>query len=99
MTSTITLLTSAVVTFLAHHFGEKFFTRNWTKQIRLTIKGYQIHHSFWGAVAIVIATIFTSGTIMFALLGYGLGSIWQHKKTHNSLSEKGLVFITRVVRK
>jgi len=95
MEQAVTFLGSAVVAFYSHHYAEKYFTRNWTRNIRLVIKGYQIHHSTWGVLAMAASLVFTSGLMTLALLGYGLGNIWQHKKTHNRINEKGLVFITR----
>jgi hypothetical protein len=38
--------------------------------------------------------VFTN-VVMFIFIGYGVGNIWQHKKTHDRVNEKGLVFITR----
>ncbi len=71
-------------------------TRHWTKNIQLRIKGYQIHHSFFGALAIILAVFLAGGVYFFAMLGYGLGNIWQHKLAHNQVNEKGLVFISRI---
>ncbi len=99
MTYTIAFITSTIISFWAHHFGERFFTGNRTKNIRLVVKGFQVHHSFWGVLVIAIATVFTGGVIMFALLGYGLGNIWQHKKTHNAINERGMVFISKIVKR
>ena len=92
-----TLLGSAFVTYFAHHYGEKFFTRNWTKKVRLIFKGYQIHHSAFGALAIVVALIISNIFATLILFGYGLGNIWQHKKTHNRFNQRGMVFISRML--
>lgn len=99
MTYVITLFTSAIVSFFGHQFAEKFLTRNRTQNIRLIVGGYQIHHSFFGMLAIAIALILAGGSLMSMLFGYGLGNIWQHKKTHNQLNEKGFVFITKIINK
>ncbi|MDZ4243669.1 MAG: hypothetical protein U1C57_01035 [Candidatus Doudnabacteria bacterium] len=90
----LTLSLSSLVAFFAHHHGEKFLKRR--KNIRLILKGYHIHHSLFGAMAIFVGIIFSSGLLMFALLGYGLGNIWQHKYTHNKVNEKGMVFVSRI---
>ena len=95
MTHAITLVSTTLLAFYAHHYAEKRLTRNWTRDFKLVVKGYQIHHSFFGAVAVLIGLIFTSSFVLTILLGYGLGNIWQHKKTHNRVNEKGLVFITK----
>ncbi|PIR97392.1 MAG: hypothetical protein COT91_01655 [Candidatus Doudnabacteria bacterium CG10_big_fil_rev_8_21_14_0_10_41_10] len=89
-------LGSAVTSFYAHHFAEKFFTRNWTRNIRLIFKGYQIHHSTFGAMAIVVAVIIAGSFFAVVLFGYGLGNVWQHKKTHNKFDQKGMVFISKI---
>lgn len=97
MNSAITLLISTFVTFLGHHFGEWFFNRGREKRLKLVIKSFHIHHSFFGLATAAIALIFTGGWLMFVLFGYSLGNIWQHKYTHNRLGEKGLVFLSRIM--
>ena len=89
-----TLFLTGITSFFGHHLGERILTKNRKKNVRLVLKGYQIHHSFWGLIAIVTALIST-GIYTTALFGYGIGNIWQHKKTHNKANEKGMVFITR----
>ena len=96
MTTSLILLISAVLSFLGHELGEKFFSNGGRKKLKLVFKGRQIHHSFWGAVSIAIAMIFTQGAVSIAILGYGLGNIWQHKITHNRVNERGIVFISKV---
>lgn len=86
------LLISGVSSFFGHHFGERFFDKN--KTAKLVLKGYQIHHSFFGLIALLLAFI-SSGIYALALVGYGIGNIWHHKKTHNNVNEKGMVFITK----
>ena len=89
-----TFLVSGIASFFAHHAGEKFFTKNGKRNIRLVFRGYQIHHSFFGVIAILAAFI-SAGYTTFALFGYGLGNIWQHKRAHNKANENGMVLITR----
>lgn len=89
-----TLLISGTASFFAHHFSEKFFTKNGKKKVKLILKGYQIHHSAWGLLAIIGALIST-GLYATAMFGYGIGNIWQHKRSHNKANENGLVFITK----
>ena len=92
-----TLSVSMLISFLVHQWGEQYFTRRGTRPIKLVIRGYQVHHSFFGALAILLAPILASGLIVVAALGYGIGNIWQHKKTHNSVNERGFIFISRVI--
>lgn len=96
MNQALTLAISAVCTFLGHHLGERYFTRGHTRKIRIVLKGYQIHHSFFGILTAAIAIIFTGGWLMFVLFGYSLGNLWQHKYTHNRLGEKGLIFLSKI---
>ena len=86
------LLISSISSFFGHHFGERFFDKN--KKAKLVLKGYQIHHSVFGLAALLLSFIST-GIYISALVGYGIGNIWHHKKTHNSVNEKGMVFITK----
>ena len=95
MTYALTLLGSTFIAFFAHHFVEKKLTRNWTRNLRVIIRGYQIHHSTWGAVALVMSIAFTSGLLMMAILGYAIGNIWQHKYTHNRINEPGFIFLSK----
>lgn len=88
------LFLTGITSFFGHHIGERFLTKKGEKKIRLVLKGYQIHHSFWGLLAILTAFIST-GLYATALFGYGIGNIWQHKRTHNKANEKGLIFITK----
>jgi len=90
------LILSSISAYWSHHFVENFLTNNGKKSIRLIIRRRQIHHSFWGIMSIAIALLFTQGFIMLAMIGYGIGNIWQHKLTHNRLGEPGLVFISKV---
>jgi len=94
------LILTGVTSFFGHHFGERFlecfFTRR-KKELSLVLKGYQIHHSFFGLLAILTALI-TTGIYTTALFGYGIGNIWQHKRTHNKINEKGMVFITKHIK-
>lgn len=89
-----TLFVSGMTSFFGHHFGERFLSKNRKRNVRLVLKGYQVHHSVFGLLAILAAFI-SAGYTTFALFGYGLGNIWQHKRTHNKVNEKGMVFITK----
>ena len=95
MTLYLSFIISATISYLGHHFGEHFFSKRGTRNINLVFKGYQIHHSTWGALVIALAIIFASGVVASAMLGYGIGNIWQHKKTHNAAKEKGMIFISK----
>ena len=95
MEQTIIFISSGVTAFFAHDWTEKRLTQNGKKQIRLVVKGYQIHHSFFGMLAIFYAILVASGGLAAILIGYGLGNIWQHKVTHNRVNENGLVFISK----
>jgi|GEM_PF-6036188 len=92
----VSFITSASVSFLAHHFAERKLSKGWTKDVRLVFRNYHIHHSFFSALIIAIAFIVTGGIVTFIFIGYGIGSMWQHKFTHNQQSEKGMVFITKI---
>ena len=91
----ITLFSSLAISFLSHQFSENFLRRNGSN-VRLIIRNYQVHHSFWGMAFIAFALFFATGHYALAMVGYGLGNLWQHKLTHNRVNEKGLVFISRV---
>ncbi len=93
----LTLAISAIISFLAHHWGEKFVIHKRNKPFRIIIKGYQFHHSCFGVLAIFAAPILASTLIMVAMLGFGIGNLWQHKKTHNSVNEKGFIFISKAI--
>ena len=88
------LFLSGTTSFFGHHFGERFLTKNGKRNVDLVLKGYRIHHSTFGLLAIIGALIST-GLYAPVLFGFGIGNIWQHKKTHNKINEKGMVFITR----
>ena len=88
------MIISMIATYFSHNYAENFLKRKHTDP-RLIFKKYQIHHSVWGIVVIVIAFIFTSSIYTFIMVGYGIGNIWQHKVAHNKVNEKGMVFITR----
>lgn len=66
-------------------------------KIDLVVKGYHIHHSVWGFLAICYA-IFFAGSVAMAVgaVGFGLGNLWQHKNTHNRMNERGMVFIEKI---
>lgn len=88
------LFFSGLGSFFGHHFGERFLTKNGEKDVNLVLKGYQIHHNTFGLLAIIGALIST-GLYATVLFGFGIGNIWQHKKTHNKIGEKGMIFITK----
>lgn len=90
-------ITSILIAWLGHHWGEKIFTRNGRRQLKIIIKGYHVHHSCFGIVAIIGALVAASAVSAAMLVGYGIGNIWQHKHTHNRVNEKGFVFISKVV--
>jgi hypothetical protein len=94
------LLTAAVakISYLIHDKIEKKLTRNWTRNVRLVLFKYQFHHSFFGALFIIIAIFTLSGAVSLICIGYGIGNIWQHKITHNRMNEKGMVFINKVIK-
>jgi hypothetical protein len=96
MIESLVLLTSGITAFFAHNFGERYITDNGQKQVRIIVKGYQLHHSVFGALTILIAIVFLSGTWAVIFFGYGVGNIWQHKITHNRVNENGLVFISKL---
>ena len=91
----VILLISSITSYFSHHFGERVLSGKF-RDIRLKFRNYQIHHSFWGVLAIILSVIFLSGNTMVAVIGYGIGNILQHKITHNRVSEKGIVFVTRL---
>ena len=88
------LILSSLSSFWGHHFGERFFDKKRDKC--LVIKNYHIHHSVFGILAITAAITMASSFTTLALFGFGIGNIWQHKRTHNKVNERGLVFISKV---
>lgn len=95
MTEAIAFIIAAGLSFAGHEIGEWYATRGRTRDVRLIIKGFHIHHSFFGLLALVGGFLVFTNVVMFIFIGYGVGNIWQHKKTHDRVNEKGLVFITR----
>ncbi|HYC79570.1 MAG TPA: hypothetical protein VEC17_00930 [Candidatus Binatia bacterium] len=95
----LVLLISAAVSFFVHDFLDRRYIGITKRDVKLIVKGYHFHHSFFGAVIIVLALLFTGGGYVTVICcGYGVGNIWQHKLTHNRINEKGMVFVTRFIR-
>ena len=95
MSYVVTFTLSVSLSFLGHHFVENLLKRRRGGLPRFVVRGYRVHHSFFGALALVIGLAFAGSYPMLATLGYGIGNLWQHKWIHNRASEKGLVFLTR----
>ncbi len=89
------ILSSATVSYFAHHWAEAFL-KNRGANIRLVVKGYHVHHSFFGALFLLIGIVFTSSVVAAIMAGYGVGNLWHHKITHNRAQEKGLVFLNKL---
>ncbi|KKW23315.1 MAG: hypothetical protein UY65_C0005G0017 [Parcubacteria group bacterium GW2011_GWA2_51_12] len=96
MEQAVTFTLSVSLSFLGHHLGERLLQVYRKKSPRLVVRGYRVHHSFFGILAVVIGLVFAGSYTMLATLGYGLGTIWQHRWAHNQAKEKGMVFITKV---
>ncbi len=95
----LVLLASAGTAFLVHDILDKRWIGRDHANMRLIVRGYHFHHSFFGALIILIALLFTSGGLVTVICcGYGVGNIWQHKLTHNRIKEKGMVFVTKMQR-
>lgn len=98
MLESFAFLTSISIAFLGHEFAERKITKNGEKQVKLIVKGRQIHHSFFGIVFIIFGITALSGMWTVVFLGYGVGNIWHHKFTHNRVGENGLIFISRMIK-
>ncbi|MGE5392502.1 MAG: hypothetical protein ACM3NH_02035 [Candidatus Saccharibacteria bacterium] len=83
----------AAATFLLHDWLERMLVRKYG-EIALVWRGYHIHHSVYGVLAICLALLI-GGKALIIGGGFGLGNLWQHKATHNRQNEKGLVLVTR----
>lgn len=91
------LVASAGVSFYIHDFLDKNYIGRNKRDVKLIIRGYHFHHSFFGAIVIVLSLVFSGGGyVMVICCGYGLGNIWQHKLTHNRVQEKGMIFVSRL---
>lgn len=91
------LIASAGLSFFIHDFLDKNYIGKHKRDVKLVVWGVHFHHSFFGALVIALALVFSFGTFATVVCcGYGVGNIWQHKITHNREKEKGMVFITRV---
>jgi hypothetical protein len=99
MNYVLVLLLSAVVSFYVHDFLDRKWIGRKKLNLRLIVKGYHFHHSFFGALVILGALLFTGGGFVTVICcGYGVGNIFQHKLTHNRVKEKGMVFVTKFMR-
>ncbi|KKW29499.1 MAG: hypothetical protein A3K06_01490 [Candidatus Doudnabacteria bacterium RIFCSPHIGHO2_01_52_17] len=96
MNYVVTLTLSVSLSFLGHHFAESLLKRRRGSLPRLVLRGYRVHHSFFGALAVVIGLAFAGSYPLLATLGYGIGNLWQHKRAHNQENEKGMTLLTRV---
>lgn len=84
------------LSFYIHDYLDKNYIGRNHRDVKLIIRGWHLHHSFFGAIAIVVGAVFLGGSLSLVFVGYGLGNIWQHKLTHNRVQEKGMVFVSRV---
>jgi hypothetical protein len=90
------LVASAGVSFYVHDFLDKNYIGKNKRDVKLIIRGYHFHHSFFGAMIIALGLLFSGGYVALVCCGYGVGNIWQHKLIHNRLQEKGMVFVSRL---
>ena len=90
------LFVSAGLSFFIHDYLDKNYIGKAKRDIKLILWNLHFHHSFFGALVIALALVFSGGTFLtLVCCGYGVGNIWQHKITHNREKENGMVFITR----
>ncbi|MBX4187854.1 MAG: hypothetical protein KW793_01825 [Candidatus Doudnabacteria bacterium] len=96
MENAFVLLITAASAFFVHDYLDRHYTGRRKRNIRIIIRGYHFHHSFFGVMIIALGLLFSGGGFMaFACYGYGVGNIWQHKLTHNRVRQRGMVFVTR----
>ena len=96
MNEFIATIVSAAATFFAHYAAERLIAKKRKKGVRFVLRGYHIHHSFFGIVLLAAALTVAGGIYAFIMFGYGIGNLWQHKYTHNKANEPGMVFIQRL---
>jgi hypothetical protein len=94
MNDALLITAAALVSFSAHDLFESILGRH-KHHFVIKIRGYHLHHSFFGMLIAVVGLAYASGIIALICCGYGLGNIWQHKIAHNRVAEKGMVFITK----